>query len=134
MKFKLTHRKVDGVAIVDLGGHLILGQETGALRTTIEELLAAGEKKVLLNLAGVGYIDSCGLSLLVGGFLSATSAKGQMKLVNLDRRVHDVIRVTRLHTVFEVFNDEREAIHSFAAAPSQAAAAPGRFTADSVAS
>src|SRR5204862_6519372 len=114
MNLKLNIRNVDDVSVVDMRGRLILGEESSALRLALKDLLANDEKKILLNLAGVGYIDSSGLGTLVSGLASATSANAQLKLLNLDRRVHDVIRTTHLHLVFEVFDDEAKAIRSFA--------------------
>ena len=123
MNFKLTHRKVDGVAVINMSGRLILGEESSTLHLTIEELLNAGEKNILLNLADGTAIDTSGRGVLVGGRTSATMANAQIKLANLDRKVHDVIRITRLHMVFEVLDDEQQAIRSFAGAPRHSAAA-----------
>ena len=114
MKLNLNIRNVDGVSVVDLSGRLVLGEEAISLRQALNDLLAKDEKKILLNLAGIGYVDTSGLGTLVTGLASATSANAQLKLVNLDRRVHDVIRTTRLHMLFEVFVDEAKAICSFA--------------------
>ena len=114
MNLILNIRNVDGVSVIDLSGRLILGEESIALRLALKDLLAKDEKKILLNLAAVGYIDSSGLGALVSGLASAASANAQLKLLNLDRRVHDVIRTTHLHLVFEVFDDEAKAIRSFA--------------------
>jgi len=118
MNLKISVRHIDEVSILDLSGRLVLGPESAALHAAIRDLLTAGEKKILLNLAGVVYIDSSGLGALVGGLASATAAVAQLKLLNLDRKVHDVIRTTHLHLVFAVFDDESKAIRSF----SQAAA------------
>ena len=114
MNLKLNIRNIDGVSVVDLSGRLILGEESIALRQALKDLLENDEKKLLLNLAGVGYIDSSGLGTLVSGLASATSANASLKLLNLDRKVHDVIRTTHLHMVFEVFDDEAKAVRSFA--------------------
>ena len=113
MNIKIGIRKVEGVSVVDLTGRLVLGPETAALRETLNALLEASEKKILLNLAGLTYIDSSGLGALVAVLASATRAKAHLKLLNLDGNVHDTIRTTRLHMVFEVFNDEAKALKSF---------------------
>ena len=114
MSLKINQRKVDGVTVLDLSGRLILGEETTSLRDTLKGLVGRGEKKILLNLAGVNYMDSSGLGTLVGGYTSVASQKGQMKLVHLNSKVHDLLRVTKLVTVFEVHEDENKAIKSFA--------------------
>ena len=113
MSLKISNRKVDGVTILDLSGRLVLGEATSALREALKGLADSGEKKILLNLAEVSYIDSSGLGTLVGGYTSVTSQLGQMKLVNLNTRVYDLLRVTKLITVFEVQDDEDKAVKSF---------------------
>ena len=120
MNLNLNVRSVDGVSVVDLSGRLVLGEESNALRLALKDLLEKNEKKILFNLADVRYIDSSGLGTLVSGLASANNANAQLKLLNLDPRVHDVIRTTHLHLVFAVFDDEATAIRSFA---SQASAA-----------
>lgn len=114
MHLKLNERKVDGVMVLDLSGRLLLGDETSALREALNDTFGRGEKHVLLNLAGLRYMDSSGLNTFIRGLTDAVAAGARIKLVHLDNRVHDLIRVTHLHTKFEVFNDETAAIHSFA--------------------
>ena len=116
MSVKLTTREIGGVTIVDTSGKLTLGEGTSSLRTTIRELVAAGSKRIVLNLADVTYIDSSGLGELIGAHTSVITAGGEMKLLNLAKRVHDLLKLTKLYTVFEVFEDEASAVASFTAA------------------
>lgn len=113
MNLKITERKVDGVTVLDLSGRLVLGEETSALRETLKTLANNGHKKILLNMADVHYIDSSGLGALVAGYSTVSAQQGQLKLLNLNGKVHDLLRVTRLLTVFETFDDERKALSSF---------------------
>lgn len=113
MSLKVTTRQADGVTILDLSGRIILGEPTAMLRDTFQDLVARGHKKVLLNLADVNYIDSSGLGALVSGFTTLTNQQGQLKLLNLSKKVHDLLQITKLLTVFEVFDDEIAALKSF---------------------
>ena len=113
MSIKATNRQVDSVTIVDLSGRLVLGEGTSTLRDLLQDLVGRGQKKILLNLGDVSYIDSSGLGSLVSGYTSLTNQQGQLKLVNLTRKVHDLLQITKLLTVFEVFDDEATAITSF---------------------
>ena len=113
MSLKTTARQVDGVTILDLNGRIVLGEATAALRDTLQDLVAHGQKKVLLNLGGITYIDSSGLGALVSGFTTLTNQQGQLKLLNLTKKVKDLLQITKLLTVFEVFEDESTAIKSF---------------------
>jgi anti-sigma B factor antagonist len=112
--FKANTRQVDGVTVVDLAGRITLGEGSVTLRDTVRELLNRGQKKILLNLGEVSYIDSSGIGELVSGFTTVTNQGGQLKLVNLTKKVHDLLQITKLYTVFEVHNDEANAIRSFA--------------------
>lgn len=114
MTFKANTRQVDGVTIVDLAGRITLGEGSVTLRDTVRELLNRGQKKILLNLADVSYIDSSGIGELVSGFTTVTNQGGSLKLVNLTKKVHDLLQITKLYTVFEVHADEASAVHSFA--------------------
>jgi len=111
-------RQVSNVAIVDLSGRLTLGEAAGMLRDTIKELIADGRKNILLNLGNVSYIDSSGLGELVGAFATVANRGGRLKLLNLQKRVHELMQVTKLLTIFDVFEDEAEAVRSFANAAS----------------
>ena len=111
-----TSRTVDGVTILDLSGRIVLGEDTMLLRNTIRDLIASQQKMILLNLGGVPYIDSSGIGELVTAFTNVREQGGELKLLNLTRKVHDVLQITKLYTVFDVKDDEAEAIHSFAPA------------------
>lgn len=110
----ISTRTVDAVTVVDLDGRLRLGEDTEQFRTRMRGLLDAGAKKILLNMQNVHQLDSSGVGELVRAYASATSQKGQLKLLNLTKRLHDLLSVTKLLTVFEAFEDERRAIDSFA--------------------
>jgi anti-sigma B factor antagonist len=109
----ITTREVSHVTIVDINGRITLGDETGQLRDTVRQLVAAGKKKIVLNLAHVDYIDSSGVGELVGSFTTVRNAGGELKLLNLTKKVHDVLNVTKLYTVFDIKDDEFTAIKSF---------------------
>jgi anti-sigma B factor antagonist len=109
----ITTREVSHVTIVDINGRITLGDETGLLRDTVRQLVAAGKKKIVLNLANVDYIDSSGVGELVGSFTTVRNAGGELKLLNLTKKVHDVLNVTKLYTVFDIKDDEFTAIKSF---------------------
>lgn len=113
MTFKTNTRQLDGVTIVDLAGRITLGEGSVTLRDAVRELLNRGQKKILLNLADVSYIDSSGIGELVSGFTTVTNQGGQLKLLNLTKKVHDLLQITKLYTVFNVHTDEASAIRSF---------------------
>jgi anti-sigma B factor antagonist len=110
MSMVLKARRLDDVVILDLSGRITMGEGTLILRDQIQRLLAAGDRKFLLNLADVDYIDSSGLGELVTSFTTVRNNEGQLKLLNLTRRVQDLLQITKLLTVFEVFNSETEAL------------------------
>jgi anti-sigma B factor antagonist len=110
MSMVLKARRLDDVVILDLSGRITIGEGTLVLRDHIQKLLAAGDRKFLLNLADVDYIDSSGLGELVTSFTTVRNQEGQLTLLNLTRRVHDLLQITKLLTVFEAFNSETEAI------------------------
>lgn len=113
MSLKADNRQVDGVAVVDLSGRIVLGEATTTLREVLQNLASQGQKKILLNLAEVSYIDSSGLGALVSGYTTITGQAGQLKLLNLTAKVKDLLQITKLLTVFEVFTDEASAVRSF---------------------
>ena len=113
MSIKANTRQVDGVTVVDLSGRITLGEGSATLRETVRDLLNRGQKNILLNLGDVTYIDSSGIGELVSGFTTVTNQGGQLKLLNLTKKVHDLLQITKLYTVFEVHNDETSAIRSF---------------------
>jgi len=110
---KMTNREVDGVAVVALEGRIVLGEESNALRERIKSLLAANQKKIVLNMDNVTYIDSAGLGTLVAAHTSAKSQKAGLKLSNLGSKFQEVLQVTKLLTVFDVYDSEAAAIGSF---------------------
>jgi anti-sigma B factor antagonist len=110
---KASTRQVDAVTIVDLSGRITLGEGSVVLRDTIRDVIAQGHKKILLNLGDVTYIDSSGIGELVSGFTSVRNQGGELKLLNLTKKVHDLLQITKLYTVFDVKDDEASAIASF---------------------
>ena len=116
MSLKSSSRQVDGVTILDLSGRITLGEGSVVLRDTIRELLGKGEKKILLNLGDVTYIDSSGIGELVSAYTAVRKESGELKLLNLTKKVHDLLQITKLYTVFDVKDDEAAAIAAYAAA------------------
>jgi anti-sigma B factor antagonist len=110
---KITERVVDGVTVVALEGRIVLGEESNALREKVKSLLAAGQKKIVLNMANVTYIDSSGLGTLVASHSSARAQGATLKLCNLGAKFQEILQVTKLVTVFEVYPTEAAAIASF---------------------
>ena len=113
MSVKLTTRQVGDVTVIDAAGRITLGEGASAFRDTIRDLAAKGDKKILLNLSEVNYIDSSGIGEMVSGFTTVTNHGGQLKLLGLSKRVKDLLQITKLYTVFEVFDDEAKALASF---------------------
>ncbi len=113
MPLKIDTREVAHVTILDIHGRIVLGDETRALRTAVRELIAEGKKKIILNLVGVDYLDSSGVGELVGSFTTVRNAGGELKLLNLTQKVHDILHVTKLYTVFDIKDDEFTAVKSF---------------------
>lgn len=113
MSVKLTTRQVGDVTVIDAAGRITLGEGSSSFRDTIRDLVAKGNKKILLNLAEVTYIDSSGIGELVSAFTTVTNQGGQLKLLSLGKRVQDLLQITKLYTVFEVLDDEAAAVRSF---------------------
>ncbi len=113
MSIKISTRLVDGVTIVDLSGRITLGEGSSTLRETVRDLISKGQKSILLNLGDVSYIDSSGIGELVSSFTSVSNQGGKLKLLNLQKKVHDLLQITKLYTVFEVHTDEAAAVRSF---------------------
>jgi anti-sigma B factor antagonist len=109
----ITTREVSHVTIVDITGRITLGDETGKLRDAIRQLIAAGKKKIVLNLAQVDYLDSSGVGELVSSFTTVRNAGGELKLLSLSKKVSDILQVTKLYTVFDIKEDEFTAVKSF---------------------
>jgi anti-sigma B factor antagonist len=102
------------VTVVDVAGRITLGEGSSALRDSVRDMVSKNQKKILLNLGDVSYIDSSGIGELVSGFTTVTNGGGNLKLLNLNKRVKDLLQITKLYTVFEVHEDEAAAIRSFA--------------------
>jgi anti-sigma B factor antagonist len=111
---KMTYREVDGVSVVALDGRIVLGEESNALREKVKSLIAEGKKKIVLNMANVTFIDSAGLGTLVAAHHSAKSQGAALKLAHLGAKFQEVLQITKLLTVFDVYNTEAEAVASFA--------------------
>ncbi len=117
MSLLMVEKLVGGVLVLDLRGRVTLGEETEALRERIKRLIAAGHLKMVLNLEELAYIDSSGLSTLISSFVSVRNQGGQLKLLRLTRRVSDVMQITKLSTVFEIYDSMEDVQRSFAAPP-----------------
>ena len=109
----MRKREREGILILDLDGRITVGEESSKLRETLRELTAGGAANVILNLRGVDYIDSTGLGALVVCFTSLRKAGGKMTLLNVSRRNIELLVFTKLATVFEIFNDEQQAVNSY---------------------
>lgn len=113
MTIKLTVRQIGDVSVVDAAGRLTLGEGTDAVRDTLRDLVGKGNRKIVLNLAGITHMDSAGIGELVTGFTTAAASGGRLKLVGLSHKVRELLRITRLLAIFEVFEDEAAAVRSF---------------------
>src|ERR1700691_4454785 len=110
---KTSTRQVDGVTIVDCSGRITLGEGSVILRDSVRELLSKGQKKILLNLGEVTYIDSSGIGELVSVFTTVRHQGGELTLLNLAKKVHDLLKITKLYTVLDVRDDEASAVKGF---------------------
>lgn len=113
MSMKYTTREVDGVTVLDLSGRITLGEGSVTLRDAVKDVLAKGSKNILLNLENVDYIDSSGLGELVSAYTTVKNQGGELKLLHLTTKVHDLLQITKLYTVFDIKDDEASAIGSF---------------------
>jgi anti-sigma B factor antagonist len=116
MSLKLTTHQKGEVIIVVVSGKLTMGEGTSTLRTKIRELVASGSRRIVLNMADVSYMDSSGMGELIAAHTTVTTAGGEIKLLNLAKRVHDLLKLTKLYTVFEACEDEALAVNSFSMA------------------
>jgi anti-sigma B factor antagonist len=116
MSLKINVRESVNVVILDLSGRITIGEEASLLRDTIKDHLDRGDKNILLNLAEVSYIDSTGLGQFVGSFATVTSRGGQLKLLNLQTKLQELMQITKLITVFDTYTNESAAVRSFATA------------------
>ena len=113
MAFSIVPRKANGVTVLDLRGRITLGEGSVSLRDAIRDLIEKGSINILLNLGDVNYIDSSGLGELISAFTSAKNRSVNLKLLNVTRKVHDLLQLTKLYTVFDIYDDEATAITSF---------------------
>jgi anti-sigma B factor antagonist len=109
----IQERSVGSVTVLDCDGRLVLGDGDGLLKDKIHSLVFQGRKSILLNLGGVSYVDSSGLGALVASSLTGKNNGGQIKLVNLTKKLHDLLVISKLVNVFETFDSEDEALRSF---------------------
>jgi len=110
---KMTNREVNGVSVVALDGRIVLGEESTALRQKLKSLIAEGKKKIVLNMDDIKYIDSAGLGILVAAHVSAKTQGASLHLCHLGSKFQEVLQITKLLTVFEVFDTEAAAVASF---------------------
>lgn len=113
MSLEILQREREEIVVLDLNGRITVGEEAGTLRAKLRELAAAGRRNFILNLQEVDYIDSTGLGAMVVCFTSVGRLGGKLKLENLNRRNVELLVLTKLTTVFELFNDEQDAVNSF---------------------
>jgi len=113
MSLKITNSEVEGISLVALSGRIVLGEESTALREKLKSLIAAGKQKIVLNMAEIDYIDSSGLGALVAAHLSAKNAGASIRLCNLGNKFHEVMQLTKLLTIFDVYDTEAAAVSSF---------------------
>ena len=113
MALAIASREVDGVTVLDLSGRITLGEGSVQLRDSIRDLIGKGQQRILLDLGDVNYIDSSGLGELVSAYTSARNQGATVKLLKLTKKVHDLLQLTKLYTVFDIYDDEASAIASF---------------------
>lgn len=113
MSVRRTNSEVEGVSVVELDGRIVLGEESNSLREKLKSLLAEGKKKIVLNMANIKYIDSAGLGTLVAAHLSARTQGASVRLCHLGNKFHEVLQMTKLLTVFDVYDTEAAAVSSF---------------------
>jgi len=113
MTIRMTNSEVDGVTVVELNGRIVLGEESNSLREKLKSLIAEGKKKIVLNMAEIKYIDSAGLGTLVAAHLSAKNQGASVRLCHLGEKFHEVMQLTKLLTIFDVYDTEAAAVSSF---------------------
>jgi anti-sigma B factor antagonist len=121
MSLKITNSEVDSVSVVELDGRIVLGEESNSLREKLKSMVAAGKKKIVLNVGNIKYIDSTGLGTLVAAHLSANTKGASVRLCHLGKKFHEIMQVTKLLTVFDVYDTQTDAVSSFQAAKTNAA-------------
>jgi len=112
-ELNISERQAGDITILDLSGKVTIGEGSIALRSTIRRLLGEGKSKILLNLGSVGYIDSSGIGELVSSFTAVNKEGGTLKLLNLTQKIQDLLAITKLLTVFDVFDSEADALGSY---------------------
>lgn len=112
-ELNIKERQAGDVTVLDMDGRVTIGEGSVALRTAIRRLLEEGKKKILLNMGGIGYIDSSGIGELVSSFTAINKENGQLKMLKLTQKLRDLLAITKLLTVFDVYDDETEALNSF---------------------
>jgi anti-sigma B factor antagonist len=110
---KMTNSEVDGVSVVTLDGRIVLGEESNSFREKLKSMLAEGKKKIVLNMVNIKYIDSSGLGTLVAAHVSAKTQGASVRLCNLGKKFHEVMQITKLLTIFDVYDTEAAAVSSF---------------------
>ena len=113
MSIDFSTRQAGDITIVDLKGRITLGEGSVTLRDAVHDLLSKGKKRILMNLGDVNYIDSSGIGELVSAYTTAKKQGGELKLLNLTKKIHDLLQITKLYTVFDVKDDEALAVESF---------------------
>ena len=113
-ELNIRERQAGDVTVLDMDGKITIGEGSVTLRTSVRRLLEEGKKRILLNLAGVSYIDSSGIGELVSSYTAANKEGGQLKLLNLTQKIKDLLTITKLYTVFDVYDNEAEALNSYA--------------------
>ena len=113
MALSIASREVDGVTVLDLSGRITLGEGSVVVREAVRDLIGKGAKNILLNMGNVTYVDSSGLGELVSAFTTAKNQSAELKMLSLTKKVHDLLQITKLYTVFDIFDDEASAIASF---------------------
>ena len=113
MALTIVSRELDGVTVLDLNGRITLGEGSVQIRDAIRDLIGKGQKRILLDLGEVNYIDSSGLGELVSAYTTVKNQGAALKLLKLTRKVHDLLQLTKLYTVFDIYDDEASAIASF---------------------
>ena len=121
MSLKITNSEVASVSVVELDGRIVLGEESNSLREKLKSMVAAGKKKIVLNVGNIKYIDSTGLGTLVAAHLSANTQGASVRLCHLGKKFHEIMQVTKLLTVFDVYDTQTAAVSSFQAAKANAA-------------
>lgn len=114
MSMKASTRQIQDVTVVDLSGQIKLGEGSSVLRETVKDLLSKGHRKIVVNLAEITYIDSSGIGELISAFTSTRNQGGELKLLHLTKKTHDLLQITKLYTVFDVKDDEAQALAAFA--------------------